>query len=250
MARIRTIQPDLPYSESLSRVILEAELLWPRLFIVFDDEGRARADIELLAAQLFPRRRGQEQLVRMCLDEYEREGMIERYRVEYVEYMRAVNWRRHQRVDRPTPSRLPASPQELAKAREASRGRDRTADKMLEQNDNPVSVEVAREMENLPRTADGSLDIGREWVKERAVEQYFEAKAEGNRDHMLRSMSMVGRLIGWSGEERGSRRKTAANDAAPSSGPPHSSLFTEEMKTSVPEGHDEGDLAPLAGTAA
>ena len=75
MARIRTIQPDLPYSESLSRVILEAELLWPRLFIVFDDEGRARADIELLAAQLFPRRRGQEQLVRMCLDEYEREGM-------------------------------------------------------------------------------------------------------------------------------------------------------------------------------
>jgi len=67
---------------------------------------------------------------------------------------------------------------------------------------------------------------------------------------MLRSMSMVGRLIGWSGEERGSRRKTAANDAAPSSGPPHSSLFTEEMKTSVPEGHDEGDPAPLAGTAA
>ena len=225
MSRIRTIQPDMPYSESLSRVTLEAELLWPRLLLVFDDHGRARADLLLLSAQLFPRRPGQLPLLRICLDEFEREGMIERYRVDEVEYMRAVNWRRHQRVDRPTASRLPASPGELAKAREASRGRDRTADKVLEGNDNPASAEVARELEKLPRKEDGSLDVGRAWLTEQAVEQYFEAKVAGKPEHMLRYGMMIGRLIGWAGEERRSARQAAAKPALPARTPPPQDLM-------------------------
>ena len=43
MARIRTIKPDFPHSESMGRVSRDARLLFVMLFTIVDDEGRARA---------------------------------------------------------------------------------------------------------------------------------------------------------------------------------------------------------------
>ena len=54
MARIRTIHPDIAQSRSMRRVNRDARLLFTLLLTVADDEGRARARIGLLAAQLFP----------------------------------------------------------------------------------------------------------------------------------------------------------------------------------------------------
>jgi hypothetical protein len=96
---------------------------------------------------------------------------------------------------------------------------------VLEDNDNPASAEVARELEKLPRKADGSLDIGRAWLTEQVVEQLLAAKAEGNRDHLLRAGTMLGRLIGWAAEERRSGQKAVAKPAVPASTPPPQDLM-------------------------
>jgi hypothetical protein len=122
---------------------------------------------------------------------------------------------------------------------------------VLEDNDNPASAEVARELEKLPRKADGSLDIGRAWLTEQVVEQLLAAKAEGNRDHLLRAGTMLGRLIGWAAEERRSGQKAAAKPAVPSAGPSLDSLFSEELKTGVPKGyrHASQDAQPAYGVA-
>jgi len=42
MARIRTIKPEFPHSESMGRVSRDARLLFVMLFTIVDDEGRAR----------------------------------------------------------------------------------------------------------------------------------------------------------------------------------------------------------------
>jgi hypothetical protein len=172
-------------------------------------------------------------MVAIWLDEFEREGMIERYRVEDVEYMRAVNWRKHQRVDRPTQSRLPPSPRETAKAREASRGRDGTAGKALDGNDKRDPAAIARAVENIPRGADGRIAISREWLTEYVAGEMLEAQAEGNRDHVLRSAMMIGRLIGWAGEERPKGRPPAASASA-SASPSIDSLFSDAQKGIAP----------------
>ena len=70
MARIRKIYPEYLFSESLSRVCLEAEMFFPRLWLAADDAGRVRGEATVLAAQVFPRRKGLEAMVTFWLDEY------------------------------------------------------------------------------------------------------------------------------------------------------------------------------------
>lgn len=112
MARIRTIQPDFPRSTSMARVSRDARLLFVLLWTVADDAGRARAAPDGLAVLLYASDPDAPMCLPVWLDELEREGCIERYTAGEVEYLRVVNWRRHQYVQRPTPSRLPRSPRE------------------------------------------------------------------------------------------------------------------------------------------
>ncbi len=46
------------------------------------------------------------------LDELEREGCIERYAIDEVEYLRVVHWHEYQWISHPTPSCLPPAPHE------------------------------------------------------------------------------------------------------------------------------------------
>ena len=112
MARIRTIQPNFPRSTSMARVSRDARLLFVLLWTVADDAGRARAAPDGLAALLYASDPDAPMCLPAWLDELEREGCTERYTAGGVEYLRVVNWRRHQYVQRPTPSRLPPSPRE------------------------------------------------------------------------------------------------------------------------------------------
>lgn len=123
MARIRTIKPEFPQSESVGKVSREARLLFVLLWTIADDEGRTRAASRMLASLLYPYDEDAPSLIEGWLEELERENCIVRYVVEGSTYLQVNNWLKHQKIDRPTKSRLPVVSEGsrlLAKDREAS----------------------------------------------------------------------------------------------------------------------------------
>ena len=107
MARIRTIKPEFPQSESMGNVSREARLLFILLWPVCDDEGKARGSARLLASLLFPYDADAPALIDGWLDELSRENCIVRYEVGGAHYVRVVKWGEHQKIDRASPSKIP-----------------------------------------------------------------------------------------------------------------------------------------------
>lgn len=108
MARIRSIKPEFPQSESLGRVSREARLLFIGLWTICDDEGRTRAASRLLASLLYPYDADAPSLINGWLDELSGIGAIRRYVVNGSTYLDIPNWLKHQKIDKPGKSRLPA----------------------------------------------------------------------------------------------------------------------------------------------
>jgi hypothetical protein len=119
MARIRTIDPHFPRTPNLSRVSREARLFFILLWTVADDSGRLRLDHERLMERLYPFDGDAPSLLPVWIGELEVARCVELYRVADVDYLRVRKWRQMQSIDRPTASRLPASPSEtIREARE------------------------------------------------------------------------------------------------------------------------------------
>ena len=128
MARKRTIDPEIAQSRSMKAVSRDARLLFKLLITSADDAGRARANVPLLAVNLFPADTDASMMLPAWMDELERQGCIKRYVVEREEYLLLVNWRKWQTVDRPTASRLPPPPSSgLAKDSRAAREEARSS---------------------------------------------------------------------------------------------------------------------------
>jgi hypothetical protein len=115
MARARTIKPHFLRSRSMRAVSPLARLTFIQLWLVADDAGRLGAFPRYLALELYPGDKEAIGLLPGWLDELERQHCIERYTVDKLEYLRIVNWRRHQKIYHPTPSRLPARPEGFSK---------------------------------------------------------------------------------------------------------------------------------------
>lgn len=124
MARIRTIKPELPQSETIGRLSRDARLLFIQLFTIADDAGRARAASRLLASLLYPYDEDAGGLIDGWLKELEARNAIRRYEVDGSQYLEIVKWLEHQKIDRPSPSRLPACRERSEPPREASRAID------------------------------------------------------------------------------------------------------------------------------
>jgi hypothetical protein len=123
MARIRTLKPEFPHSETVGKLSRDARLLFIQLWTLADDEGRARAASRMLASLLYPYDEDAPSLIESWLLELERNGCIVRYVVEGSTYLQVNNWLKHQKIDRPTKSRLPVVSEGsrlLANDREAS----------------------------------------------------------------------------------------------------------------------------------
>ena len=123
MARIRTIKPEFPQSESMGRISRDARLLFIQLWTLCDDSGRTRAASRMLASLLFPYDDDAPGLICGWLDELEREGCIVRYSADGSQYLQVCNWLIHQKIDRPSVSKIPAfdeSSRILANPREHS----------------------------------------------------------------------------------------------------------------------------------
>jgi len=114
MARIRTIKPEFPQSESIGKLSRDSRLLFILLWTIVDDEGRFRAASRMLASLLYPYDDDAARQIEKWLTELERNNNIRRYVVEGSMYGEVVNWLKHQKIDRPSKSRLPACPGHVA----------------------------------------------------------------------------------------------------------------------------------------
>ena len=123
MPRIRTIKPEFPQSESMGRISRDARLLFVELWTICDDSGRTRAASRMLASLLFPYDDDAPGLIEGWLEELEREHCITRYTSDSQTYLQVSNWLNHQKIDRPSASKIPAfdeSSRIIANARELS----------------------------------------------------------------------------------------------------------------------------------
>jgi len=110
MGRIRTIKPEFCQSETMGRVTREARLLFVLLFTIVDDEGRARAASRMLASLLFPYDDDAPVRLPEWMAELERQRCVILYGADGNSYLEIAKWKSHQRIDKPTKSRLPAPP--------------------------------------------------------------------------------------------------------------------------------------------
>ena len=108
MARIRTIKPEFPQSESVGKLSRDARLLFVLIWTHVDDEGRARAASRMLASLLFPYDDDAPKLIEDWLGDLEQNGFIQRYEVDGSRYMQVVNWLKHQKIDHPSKSKIPS----------------------------------------------------------------------------------------------------------------------------------------------
>ena len=107
MARIRTIKPEFPQSETIGKLSRDARLLFILLWTFADDAGRARAASRMLASLLFPYDADAADLMDGWLSELEAAGCIVRYEVDGSHYLEIINWLKHQKIERPSDSKIP-----------------------------------------------------------------------------------------------------------------------------------------------
>lgn len=130
MARIRSIKPEFPQSESMGRVSRDSRLCFIMLFTIADDSGRLRGNSRMLASLLFPYDDDAPAEIDGWLSELEEQDTIIRYKSENNNYIQICNWLNHQKIDKPSPSKIPEfdeSSRILANPRECSlldQGRD------------------------------------------------------------------------------------------------------------------------------
>ena len=121
MARIRTIKPEFPQSESMGRVSRDARLLFILLWPICDDHGRTRAASRMLASLLYPYDKDAGRLIDGWLAELEREGCLIRYEVDGSTYLEICKWLIHQKIDKPSKPQFPTPTHAFASPREDSR---------------------------------------------------------------------------------------------------------------------------------
>jgi hypothetical protein len=112
LPRIRTIKPEAFISETLARVSVEAERTFVGLWTQADDEGRYLDSPAILAGLLWAVRNRSVDEVDGDLHALAAEGLIRRYEAAGRNYVVITNWHEHQKINRPTPSKIPAPPPE------------------------------------------------------------------------------------------------------------------------------------------
>lgn len=148
MARIRSVKPELWESETVASCTRDARLLLIGLISHADDEGRERGSANLIVSKVFPYD------MDIGIDEVEEwlaELAAAHLIVLYVgpnghRYIAIVNWREHQRIEKPRSSSLPAPPCEddsgidPGTIREASREEgSKEGDKERDEDKDPLS---------------------------------------------------------------------------------------------------------------
>lgn len=106
MARIRTVKPEFWTNEDLAEVSEPARLLAIGLLNHSDDEGYFKANKSLIKAVVFPLSEPSVS-IQGCLKQLSSVGYIRLFKgSDGKDYGKVVNFESHQRVNRPTPSKI------------------------------------------------------------------------------------------------------------------------------------------------
>ena len=111
MARIRTIKPSMFSSLTVSAWPTEVRWTFAGLFTYLDDYGRGLDEPRLVKAELWPL---DDRMTPKKVEEHlaliSRTGPLCRYELAGQRFMHITSWREHQRVNRPTKSKIPFCP--------------------------------------------------------------------------------------------------------------------------------------------
>lgn len=121
MARIRTIKPEFPQSESMGNITRDARLCFIMLWTLADDVGRLRGNSRMLASLLFPYDDDAPGLISGWLEELVREKCIVVYESDGSTYVQILKWAEHQKIDKPSGSKFPDFVESSDSPRESSR---------------------------------------------------------------------------------------------------------------------------------
>ena len=110
MARIRTIKPEFPQSESMGKVSREARLCFILLWTLADDAGRLRGNPKMLASLLYPYDDDAKRLIDKWLGELEGASCISRYEIGGNFFVQITAWLEHQKIEKPSASKIPPPP--------------------------------------------------------------------------------------------------------------------------------------------
>lgn len=108
MARIRTIKPEFFTSLTIADLTPEQRLTFIGLWTHADDAGRCVDDARLIKAAIWPLDDRTAADVEVDLKALTASSLITRYIVKRKRYFVVTGWVEHQRINRPTPTKLPA----------------------------------------------------------------------------------------------------------------------------------------------
>lgn len=106
--RIRTLKPEIFCDEAVGRLGAWERLLFIGLITMADDEGRLRCLSSAIAGHVFPYDDVSPAKMRGWLNAIQAAGLVTLYACNDHGYVQIKGWGKHQRVNRPTPSELPA----------------------------------------------------------------------------------------------------------------------------------------------
>ena len=95
MARIRNIKPEFFTSEAVSELPIRARLTWIGLWTHCDNHGRARDNVKLIKAAVWPLDEVTLKDIEEDLATLARHGRIVRYSVRGKRYLVITNWGEH-----------------------------------------------------------------------------------------------------------------------------------------------------------
>lgn len=111
MARIRTIKPEFFTSLTIADLTPEQRLTFIGLWTHVDDAGRCVDDARLIKAAVWPLDDRTAADIESDLRALTESSLITRYILNQRRYLAVRSWDEHQKINRPTPSKLPAPDQ-------------------------------------------------------------------------------------------------------------------------------------------
>lgn len=168
--RIRSVKPEWLEDERLGLASSDARVMSIALMLLADDEGRGRASPVMLGGQVFPGLANPREVSARALEELRALDFVDLFEVDGQHYFEIRNWLKHQKIDRPTASKLPKNPHTsgiLANPRESSREIENPrASRAIHSYPDPDPVREGVQGEGEPDapTCDGIPDDDRETV--------------------------------------------------------------------------------------
>lgn len=106
MPRIRTIKPEFWSDPTIATLDFFTRLFYIGLWNFADDYGRGRANAKELNGFIFPNDDVENAQVETALRELDAKGRITLYEHEGQRFFQVVHWQEHQKVNRPSESRI------------------------------------------------------------------------------------------------------------------------------------------------